>query len=295
MGFLRIVLCVAFAFSIHSVVAQTCGGKERWAPKDGTDPAALQIDLNNVTPISVRDLITISQPHLPPLTDNNTRLPEETHVYRVDARLVKWKHETGSTGDSDYHLVLTDETLSYTDEHAGIPPTGHSFIGEIPDPDCLAGTGHFGTTSPFLDHNPTLNIRTARSDLEAKFPNADQNGGWNDASGIPVEIVGIGFFDRAHEQAGRAPNNIEIHPILAINFNPGAVPVPTASTTSTTTNATGTAATGQTWEYRMISASNATDLTSEANALGAQGWEMVGVVLDTTRPDKYVGYMKRKR
>jgi hypothetical protein len=45
----------------------------------------------------------------------------------------------------------------------------------------------------------------------------------------------------------------------------------------------------------MITASTATDLATRANTLGTQGWEMVGVVLDTTRPDKYVGYLKRKK
>jgi hypothetical protein len=290
---LRFVLIVVVGSSVSFLNAQQCGGKERWAPKEGTDSLAAQIDLGNVTPISVHDLVNIPQPSLPPPADNNSRLQEETHLYRVDARLVKWKHETGSTGDSDYHLVLTDETLSFTDEHAGVPPTFHSFIGEIPDPDCLAGsTGHFGTTSPFLDHNPTLNIRSARSELEAKFPQADQHGGWNQAGGLPVEIVGIGFFDRAHQQAGRAPNNIEIHPILAINFNAGGTP-PIQPVTPAPGPQPPPA--GPQWEYQMITSNNAAELTSQANTLGAQGWEMVSVVVDTTRPDKYVGYLKKRK
>jgi hypothetical protein len=189
---------------------------------------------------------------------------------------------------------MTDDTKQYSDESAGVPVTGHSFVAEMPDPNCLSGRlGHFGIASPFLDHNLALNIRTARTDLENKFPHAVQNGGWNDAGGIPVEIIGVGFFDRAHRQTGRAPNNLEIHPILAINFNPAVGPISTTSTTTTSTP--GTAATGQAWEYQMISANNATDLASQANALGAQGWEMVGIVLDTTRADKYVGYLKRKK
>jgi hypothetical protein len=40
------------------------------------------------------------------------------HVYRVQARLVKWKHELN---DGDYHLVLTDDTLNYTNELANPP------------------------------------------------------------------------------------------------------------------------------------------------------------------------------
>ena len=42
-------------------------------------------------------------------------------------------------------------------------------------------------------------------------------------------------------------------------------------------------------------AANATDLPNEANTQGTQGWELAGVVVDTSRPDKYVGFLKRKR
>src|SRR5438270_13650703 len=45
----------------------------------------------------------------------------------------------------------------------------------------------------------------------------------------------------------------------------------------------------------MISAENTTDLLNQANTQGTQGWELAGVVLDTSRPDKYVGFLKRKK
>jgi hypothetical protein len=117
-------------------------------------------------------------------------IPDETHVYRVQARLAKWKHES----DGDYHLVLTDDTLSYGDEGANppVPPTGHSFIGEMPDPNCLSGSdGSFGSQTPFAD-----GMISARQAMEQRFPNPDQSGAWNDGAGAPVEITGIGFFDR---------------------------------------------------------------------------------------------------
>ena len=111
-------------------------------PKDGTDRQAPDIDLTNITPEAVTDLVTIHQPQLP--SDNTTRIvPDEMHVYKVQARLVKWKHES----DGDYHLVFTDDTLNYGDEGANppVPPTGHSFIGEVPDPSCFSGAdGSFG-------------------------------------------------------------------------------------------------------------------------------------------------------
>jgi hypothetical protein len=53
--------------------------------------------------------------------------------------------------------------------------------------------------------------------------------------------------------------------------------------------------TGNQWEYQTISADNTTDLLNQANTQGTQGWELAGVVLDTSRPDKYVGFLKRKK
>jgi hypothetical protein len=52
---------------------------------------------------------------------------------------------------------------------------------------------------------------------------------WNDGADALVEITGIGFFDRPRGQIGRAPNNFEIHPILAIRF----LDQPTPSTNPT--------------------------------------------------------------
>ena len=98
----------------HVVPAQHCGGTERWAVKDGTDSAAQQIDFSNITPIQVSDLLLIHQPTIP--NNNTTRVtPDETHLYRVSARLVKWKKECcQATDDSDYHLVMTDDTLQFS-------------------------------------------------------------------------------------------------------------------------------------------------------------------------------------
>ena len=291
-------------FLAGTSVAQNCGGKERWGPKDGTDSQAQNIDLTNITEEHVTDLVTISEPQLP--GGNTTRIvPDETHVYRVQARLVKWKRES----DNDYHLVLTDDTLNYTEEsaHPPVPPTGHSFIGEVPDPSCFSGSdGSFGSQTPFAD-----GITSARQTMDQRFPNADQSGAWNDGAGAQVEITGIGFFDRPHNQTGRAPNNIEIHPVLSIRFlgQPSPTPTPTATPTATATatatpTATPTATaiptatptpTGDQWEYQMISAANATELLSQASTQGTQGWELAGVVVDTSRPDKYVGFLKRKK
>jgi hypothetical protein len=54
--FWLIVLLTATAY------AQNCGGIDRWGPKDGTDLQAPNIDLTNITPEIVTDLVAIHQP-----------------------------------------------------------------------------------------------------------------------------------------------------------------------------------------------------------------------------------------
>ena len=201
------------AFGLAGAAFGQCGGQERWAVKDGTDSAAGQVDFSNVQAKSIADLVAMHQPHLP--GDNTTRVvPDETNVVKVQARLIQWKQET----DSDYHLVLTDDTEDFTQAHGR--PTGHSVIGEIPDPGCLSGShDEFGADSPFLNiRDGSLGISAARQQMNNAFPNADLSGQWNDGGGKRVEIVGVVFFDRAHGQVSRAPNNLEIHPIVSIKF-----------------------------------------------------------------------------
>lgn len=35
-----------------------------------------------------------------------------------------------------------------------------------------------------------------------------------------VTVTGVGFFDPIHGQTGVAPNGIELHPLLSIDFHP---------------------------------------------------------------------------
>ena len=207
MLFMGVFLCAA-----SSAFCQ-CGGQERWAVKDGTDASAAQVDFGNIQSKTLLQLLKLKEPKIP--HDNTTRvLPQEGTVVRVQARLVQWKLES----DSDYHLVLTDDTEDFTPAHG--TPTGHSLVGEIPDPNCLPGSNdEFASQSPFLQINGgAMGIDVARQQMNDAFPNADLTGQWNDAGGAHVEIVGVTFYDRAHGQASRAPNNLEMHPIVSIKF-----------------------------------------------------------------------------
>jgi hypothetical protein len=194
-------------------LAAQCGGEERWAVKMAADPGSSQIAFQNPAVIALHDLVRLPRPVLP--TDEETRTPAEANVWVVEGRLVKFKQETSKTGDSDFHLVISDGTMLFSAGGSGTQASPHSVIAEIPDPDCVGGRN--GTVS-----GPSR-FATELTAVRAKF--LQQFGaitsGWNDAQGIPVRLTGVEFFDRPHGQVGRALNGLELHPLLDIVFNPG--------------------------------------------------------------------------
>src|SRR5581483_1420180 len=79
----------------------------------------------------------------------------------------------------------------------------------IPAPTCV------GSGSPFLS-----GITNARSQFDAKFSVTTSF----QTTSTPVQITGVGMFDFLHGQTGVAPNGIELHPVLNVNFNPTSNP-----------------------------------------------------------------------
>ena len=219
------LLALGSLFSPPAVLAQ-CGGTERWAVKVGSDSDASLINFDAAVPISMHDLVRIERPQLP--GDNTTRATSERTAYVVDGRLLKFKLESGRSGDQDYHLVITDDTLQFSPSGTGSTPVEHSVVAEIVNPDCVPGKeGAPGTVSRFQEK-----LAAVRAKFDQRFTN--MTGGWNEAGGIPVRITGVGFFDRPHGQTGRAINGIELHPILEIVFEPGTpTPVPPPPVTTT--------------------------------------------------------------
>jgi hypothetical protein len=90
--------------------------------------------------------------------------------------------------DGDYHLVL-----------ASLHNPNVTMIAEVPDPGC-SGENESGV------------FETVRQQLMERL---------NAPGGEPrplVRITGVGFFDYIHGQRGVAPNGIELHPVLAVEF-----------------------------------------------------------------------------
>ena len=162
-------------------------GVERWSVKTGTDADVGAVNLNNPVIQTISYLRGLTAPSTLPA--NNRIAPTEETMFVVDATLTQYKLET----DSDYHLVIQDAS-------------GNTMISEIPDPACV------GAGSPFASY-----IHTSRAQFDAKYSVTTSF----QTANIPVQITGIGFFDFLHGQTGVAPNGIEIHPVLDIQFNPG--------------------------------------------------------------------------
>jgi len=163
---------------------------ERWSVKTGTDQDVHNVDLAHPTDGKIAELILLPAPH--PIPKNNRVSPTETTVFTVTATLTDYKMEGGSTGDSDYHLVLADKD-------------GHTMVAEIPSPDCV------DNASPF-----SAQIAAARAKFDSQLTASSSF----QTANITVQITGVGMFDFAHGQRGAAPNVIEIHPVLDIVFNP---------------------------------------------------------------------------
>lgn len=177
----------------------TCG-VERWSVKTGTDADAGLIHLQSITQTTIASLISLPEPSTLPA--NNRIQPTETTVFQLHDTLVEYKLET----DSDYHLVLSDGA-------------GNTMIAEIPSPACV------GSNSVLLS-----GIQNARTEFNAQYTATSSF----QTANVPVTITGIGFFDFLHGQTGVAPNGIELHAVIDIQFG-SSTPTPTPTSTPTPT------------------------------------------------------------
>jgi len=174
-----------------------CSGY-RWDVKTGQDPHANQVVLTKATPATVGYLTSL--PAQPNLSDTQRLAPTELTEYQITGTIVDY----GLEHDNDYHVVIQDKSSS------------NVMIAEIPDPACVP------TSSPFA-----AMAANARSVFVANQATA---------IGATVAISGVGFFDSNTLTSNVAPNKIELHPVLDINFNPGNPPPTDYFTMSTNPN-----------------------------------------------------------
>jgi len=165
-----------------------CGGKcgvERWAVKTLSDQDRERIRLRDTVNTTIEALVALQRPVI--LSGKTRADPVEVTVYRMEARLLRLFGEA----DGDYHLVL-----------ASREDTTITMIAEVPDPGC-AGACASGFAETYA------HVRQKLLD----YLNSPQS-----QARPLVRITGVGFFDYNHGQWGVAPNGIELHPVLDVEF-----------------------------------------------------------------------------
>jgi hypothetical protein len=159
----------------------------RWPVKTGTDGDVSRVQLAAPpTPTTIATLVGLRRPDRLSAAGRNP--PTETTVWVVKATLAGFKMEA----DLDYHLVLEDDK-------------GHTLLAEIPAPECV------GSGSPFASR-----IAGVRALFDATYHVTTSL----QSVRVPVRVTGVGFFDTEHEKRprGASPNEVELHPVLALVF-----------------------------------------------------------------------------
>ena len=218
---------------------------ERWPVKTGQDPGAASLTLD-VADTTVSELGAFARPSQwtsidtdPPVALQTTRVaPAETTVWRVKVKIVGLRLES----DGDYHLELQDSTGAMM--IAEIPLPKPQYIGNNNRLAPLIAAARTAADNQFqktvkeaqLAQSTTSNKLVPASaviqrngvaavapvqGLDLAAMTADPSTLQTFAMSIaPVDatITGIGFFDKYHGQAGNAPNIIELHPVLDLQF-----------------------------------------------------------------------------
>lgn len=158
-----------------------CGGKQRWEVKVLRDTGASHI---NTTPkeTTISHLLSINtEGQNNKFKDKGPRLEIEKQVYRVKNCFIT---DIIKEDDNDYHIVIEDGK-------------GNFMVAEVPDPDCP---------------------EAGQSDWSEDFTRARQtlvaNG--NNFRHFRFTITGVLFRDKSHTITGKAPNKVELHPVLSI-------------------------------------------------------------------------------
>jgi len=172
-------------------------GTERWHIKTLDDLYASTV---NYTPqlVDVNTLRAIPIPSGYSSNNDTTRYaPWETQVVTLRAVLLDWKTES----DHDYHIVVGQ-----------VDNPANTMIVEPPDQLCNAAcASNFGSYYAAVRTKLTTCFNTQPPGSVQPFP----------TTGVVVDITGVPYFDPLHGQTGVAPNGIELHPVLNVNFVSG--------------------------------------------------------------------------
>jgi hypothetical protein len=224
-------------------------GTERWPVKTGQDPDRAKVGKNVINGVDLKAGIVeatleelVSLPRPPGLEDPSKDPPAfrnvrdgvtEITIWRIEAKIMALKHEK----DGDYHLVLQGSS-------------GQEMVGEIPTPTTVfvgdsPWIGNIGQARSQVDDKLVKHLSPASfafmgdkyvphgamamdpgqaADPAMSFVTPPEGSGLiqplfqTAITPTAARITGVGFFDRAHGATGAAPNVIELHPVLKIEW-----------------------------------------------------------------------------
>lgn len=226
-------------------------GTERWPVKTGQDAGRVDVGKNviggvdlgaGIVETTIEELTSLPRPA--GLADPNQDPPEfqtvrsgvtERTIWRADGQIIAVKHEK----DGDYHLVF--QGTSGATMVAEIPTPTTTFIGDCPWLDNIAAARqaiddkllkHISAANFALMGNKLVPVGAtlfspqpaAAVDPRLSFTTpTEESGAVQPLFAIrtdptPVRITGVGFFDRAHGATGAAPNVIELHAVLKVEW-----------------------------------------------------------------------------
>lgn len=180
-------------------------GVYRWAIKTVSDDAADALKSTVAADVQIPDLTSIPAPQLS--IDLPRQPGAESQIFQILATLVAFKPEA----DQDYHLVIHDDA-------------GNSMIVEIPDPSILTAACRFlaeiTAARQAFDAKFGLQMKQLQAAASLMTTSPDQKPAPLMITNVdtPVKVTGVGYFDPIHGQTGVAPNGLELHPVLSIEF-----------------------------------------------------------------------------
>jgi hypothetical protein len=228
---------------------QDTPGSERWPVKTGQDQDRAKVGKNVINGVdlgagivetTVEELTSLPRP--PGLEDPAKDPPQfksirdgvtEITIWRIEATITALKHEP----DGDYHLVL--QAASGEEMVAEIPTPTKEFVGDSPWINNIAQARqqvddklvkHLSAAAfalkddKYVPHGALMFQPRETADPRLSFVTPPENSGiiqplfQTAITPTPARITGVGFFDRAHGATGAAPNVIELHPVLKVEW-----------------------------------------------------------------------------
>jgi hypothetical protein len=224
-------------------------GTERWPVKTGQDPDRAKVGKNVINGVdlgagiveaTLEELISLPRPpglevatQDPPAFQRVRDGVTEVTIWRIEATITTLKHEK----DGDYHLVLQGAS-------------GATMVGEVPTPSSVfvgdsPWLSNIGDARQQIDDKLVKHLNPAAFTLmngklvphgaatfqpqmappaQLSFTTPAPGSGVTQPlfatqiTPTQVRITGVGFFDRAHGATGAAPNVIELHPVLKVEW-----------------------------------------------------------------------------